>query len=168
MQDRGGGRGGTWQLCLTVALLLAGTGCAPPPEMPKLPLRIEVENPGHLQVAVVNPSKRGLTAAELPPLTRAGSHWDYTVRFTETAGVGVQFREVEAIVRSLTGIIKVLTISLASRVEPYGMTPISIDAVLTTSNPDEPGNLTGVQELIFFGQDDQGLPVRVIVRVPLE
>jgi hypothetical protein len=136
--------------------------------MPKLPLRVEVENPGYLQVAVVNPSKRGLTTAELPPLTRAGSRWDYTVRFTETAGIGVQFREVQATVRSLTGITKVLTIPLASRVEPDGTTPISIEAVLTTSNPDEPGNLTGVQELIFLGQDDQGQPVRVIVRVPLE
>jgi hypothetical protein len=57
---------------------------------------------------------------------------------------------------------------LASRVEPQGTTPIVVDANLSTSNPEYPGNLTGIQELVFLGQDDSGRPVRISVRVPLE
>ena len=158
-----------WRLGLSVAVLLAGAGCEyHVREVAKLPLQVEVENPGHLRVVVVEARKRALPAAELPPYQRAGSRWDYTVRFTETSGVGVQFREVQATVRSLTGVRATRTIPLASRVEPGGTTPIFIDATLSTSNPEEPGNLTGVEELVFLGQDDRGAPVRVVVRVPLE
>ena len=154
---------------LVVALLLAGAGCEYHlREVAKLPLQVAVENPGHLRVAVVGTSKRPLAAAELPPFHHAGSRWDYTVRFTDTSGVGVQFREVQTTVRSLTGVTATRTIPLASRVEPQGTTPIAIDAFLSSSNPEEPGNLTGVQELVFLGRDDHGQPVRVIVRVPLE
>jgi len=151
------------------AVLLAGAGCGPHVrEVAKLPLQVEVENPGHLRVEVVNPTKRPLAPSELTPFQRAGSRWDYTVRFTETDGVGVQFREVQATVRSLAGVTAARTIPLASRVEPQGTTPIFIHATLSTSNPEEPENLTGVEELVFFGQDDRGVPVRVVVRVPLE
>ncbi len=154
-------------LWLAVVLLLAGTGCEPLPELPKLPAQVEVENPGQLRIVVDRGTKRPLAPPELPPLTRAGSRWEYAVRFTDTGGVGVQFREVQATVRSLSGIASTRTIPLASRVEPHGTTPISIDAVIVTANPEAPGNLTGVQELIFVGQDDRGAPVRVTVRVPL-
>ncbi len=167
MEDR------RWRLKLGVGLwlavvpLLAGTGCEPLPQLPKLPAQVEVENPGQLGVAVDRVTKRPLAPPELPPLTTAGFRWDYMVRFTNTGGVGVQFREVQATVRSLTGIASTRTIPLASRVEPLGTTSMAIDAVLVTSHPEEPGNLTGVQELIFLGQDDRGAPIRVIVRVPL-
>lgn len=158
-----------WLLCLAVTLLLGGAGCEyHVRQVARLPLQVEVENPGHLRVAVVGTSKRSLAAAELPPFHRAGSRWEYTVRFTDTAGVGVQFREVQATVRSLTGVTATRTIPLVSRVEPQGTAPIAIEAFLSTSNPEEPGNLTGVQELVFLGRDDHGQPVRVIVRVPLE
>jgi hypothetical protein len=83
-------------------------------------------------------------------------------------GVGVQFQEVEATVRSLTGFVATRVIPLGSRIEPWGTTPVSIHAFLSTSNPDDPGNLTGVQELTFFGRDDDGMPIRIVVRVPLE
>jgi len=150
-------------------LALVGASCEyRAPDLPKLPAGIQVDGPPHLRVAVVNPSKRPLAPNELPPLTRAGSRWDYSVQFTDTGGVGVQFREVQATVRSLTGITGARTIPLPSRVEPQGTTPIGIDATLSTSNPETPGNLTGVQELVFLGQDDSGRPVRVFVRVPLE
>jgi hypothetical protein len=82
--------------------------------------------------------------------------------------VGVQLLMVEATVRSLTGITSTTVTRLPSRVEPQGTTPIQIHAVLSSSNPEEPGNVTGVQELTFLGSDDRGDPVRVIVRVPLE
>jgi hypothetical protein len=137
-------------------------------ERPKLPVRVEVENPGHLQVAVVNVSRRPLAPSELPKPDLTGIRWEYAVQFTDTAGIGVQFREVQATVRSLTGFTATRNIPLASRVERRGSTPISIDAYLMTSNPEERANLTGVQELTFLGQDDGGQPVRVIVRVPLE
>lgn len=157
-------------LCLTISGVLAGAGCGrgQHPEVAKLPARVEVENPGHLRVVVVPMSKKPLPAGELPPLTRAGTRWQHEVLFTETAGVGVQFREVEATVRSLTGVTATRTIPLSSRVEPQGTTPITIEAFLVTSNPDEPGNLSGVQELVFHGQNDRGGQLRVIVRVPLE
>ncbi len=166
-----GGRG-LWAvvvIALSVPGLLAGAGCEyRPPELPKLPVRIEVESPPHLRVAVANATKRPLAPGELPPSTRAGARWDYSVRFTDTGGLGVQLREVQATVRSLTGISATRTIPLPSRVEPQGTIAIAIDATLSTSNPENPGNLTGIQELVFLGQDDRGLPVRVFVRVPLE
>lgn len=169
MRIRGRRVGPAGLVGLVVELLLAGAGCEYHlREVAKLPLQVEVENPGHLRVAVVGTSKRPLAAAELPPFHHAGSRWDYTVRFTDTSGVGVQFREVQTTVRSLTGVTATRTIPLASRVEPQGTTPIAIDAFLSSSNPEEPGNLTGVQELVFLGRDDHGQPVRVIVRVPLE
>jgi hypothetical protein len=136
--------------------------------LPKLPVRIEAESPPHLRVAVINPTKRPLAPNELPPLTRAGSRWDYAVQFTDTGGIAVQFREVQATVRSLTGITATRTFPLPSRVEPQGTTPIQIEATLVTSDPERPGSLTGVQELVFLAQDDSGRPVRVFVRVPLE
>jgi hypothetical protein len=148
---------------------LAGASCEyRPPELPKLPVGIQVEGPAHLRVVVGNPTKRPLAPNELPPLTTAGSRWDYTVQFTDTGGVGVQFREVQATVRSLTGVSATRTIPLPSRVEPQGTTPIQIDATLATSYPERPGSLTGVQELVFLAQDDSGRPVRITVRVPLE
>jgi hypothetical protein len=156
-------------LGLTFGWLLVGASCEyRVREVAKLPLQVEVENPGHLRVAVVSAAKRPLTPQELPAFHLAGSRWEYAVRFTDTAGVAVQFREVQATVRSLTGLAAARTLPLASRVEPQGTTSISIDAYLSTSDPEEPGNLTGVQELIFLGQDDHGQPVRVTVRVPLE
>lgn len=158
-----------WWLGLWVAVLLAGAGCEyRAPEVAKLPVRIEIENPGHLRVAVSNPSKRALAPQELGTFQRAGWRWDYAVQFTDTAGVGVEFREVQATVRSLAGVAATRTIPLASRVEPHGTTPISIHATLSTSNPEAPENLSGVEELVFLGADDRGAPVRVIVRVPLE
>ena len=149
--------------------LLGGTGCVSlPPEVAKLPLQVRVENPGHLRVGVVRATKRPLATAELRPFEHGGFRWDYSVEFTDTAGVGVQFMVVEASVRSLTGISATTVTQLASRVEPLGTTPIQIHAVLSSSNPDEPGNVSGVQELTFLGVDDRGESVRVIVRVPLE
>jgi len=157
-----------WQLGLLLALL-AGTGCEHRVrDVAKLPLQVEVQNPGHLRVAVIETGKRALTPTELPPFQRAGYRWDHTVRFTESAGVAVQFREAQATVRSLSGVTATRTIPLGSRVEPQGTTPILIDATLSTSNPEEPENLTGVEEVVFLGQDDRGAPVRVVVRVPLE
>ncbi len=153
---------------LALVPLLGGAGCQPLPELPKLPLQVEVENPGQLRVVVVPLSRRPLAAGELPPWTRAGVRWDNEVIFTETVGIGVQFRELENTVRSLTGVSTTHPIPLSSRVEPYGTTPIPIAASLATSNPDQPGNLSGVQELIFLGRNDRGGLIRVIVRVPLE
>jgi hypothetical protein len=156
------------KVVLPLAGLLIGAGCEPLPEMLKLPIQVEVENPGHLRVVVVPMSKQPLAGGELPPSTQAGVRWEHEVLFTETAGIGVQFREVEATVRSLTGFVATRTIPLSSRVEPQGTTPISIAASLVTSNPSEPGNLSGVQELVFLGRNDRGGLIRVIVRVPLE
>jgi hypothetical protein len=158
-----------WRLGLWIALVILGVGCGHHlREVATLPIQTEIENPGNLRVVVVSATKRPLAAAEIPRSHRAGSRWEYTVRFTDTAGVGVQFREVRATVRSLTGVTATRAIPLVSRVEPQGTTPIFIHAVLSTSDAGEPGNLTGVQELLFLGQDDRGTPVRVIVRVPLE
>lgn len=153
---------------LALVPLLAGAGCEPLPEMPKLPIRVEVENPGQLRVVVVPMSKRPMAAGELPPWTQAGVRWEHEVLFTDTVGVGVQFQEVEVTVRSLTGIVTTRKLPLASRVEPHQTTPISIEASLVTSHPSEPGNLSGVEELVFLGRNDRGGQIRVIVRVPLE
>ncbi len=160
------------QICrLSCAALLAGflaAGCAyVPPEGPKLPLQVQVENPGHLTVAVVNTVKRPIPLGELRPFERAGFRWDFQVLLTDTAGIGVQFRELHVTVKSLSEVTAERVIPLPSRVEPRGTTPIAVAGTLTTSNPDEAENLTGVEELIFLGQDDQGVPVRLIVRVPL-
>jgi hypothetical protein len=154
--------------CVALVAGLLAEGCAYlPPEGPKLPVGIQVENPGHLAAAVVDTIKRPLVAAELRPFERAGFRWDFQVWLTDTAGVGVQFRELQVTLKSLSGVTAERTIPLTSRVEPRGTTPIAVTGTLTTSNPEEPENLTGVEELIFLGQDDQGAPVRIILRVPL-
>lgn len=169
MRVRGGCRVLRWQLGLSVAVLVVGLGCGSPGrKVAKLPLAVEVENPGHLRVAVVETRKRALTQTEISPLERAGSRWDHTLGFTETDGIGVQLRQVQATVRSLAGLTATRTIPLASRVEPRGTTPISADATLSTSHPEEPENLMGVEELVFLGQDDRGAPVQVVIRIPLE
>jgi hypothetical protein len=169
MRIRGLWRAYLWRLGLSVAVLPVGASCVSyVREVPKLPLQVEVENPGHLRVAVVETRKRTLTTAELSQFERAGSRWDHVLSFTETEGIGVQFREVQATVRSLAGLTATRTIPLHSRVEPRETTPISVDATLSTSHPEEPENLTGVEELVFHGQDERGAPVRVVVRIPLE
>ena len=168
MQVKGGCWITAWRLGPILALLVVA-GCEyHVQEVARLPLQVEVQTPDHLQVTVIETGKRPLPPAELSPYERAGYRWNHTVRFTETAGVAVQFREVQATLRSLSGVTATRTIPLGSRVEPQGTTPIQVDARLSTSNPDEPENLTGVEELVFLGQDDHGAPVRVVVRIPLE
>jgi hypothetical protein len=158
-----------WQLGLWIALVILGVGCAPRVrDVARLPVQIEIEFSGNLQVVVVGATKRSLAAAELPPSLRAGSRWEYTVRFADTVGVGVRFQELRSTVRSLAGAATTRTIPLGSRVEPNGMTRILVSAELSTSDPGEPENLAGVQELLFIGRDDLGGPVRILVRVPLE
>jgi len=132
-----------------------------------LPVRTEVEGPPYLRVVVTDWQKRPLTASEMSPMERAGFRWDYLVQITDTGGMTTQFREVTATVRSLTGFRSTRTFPLESRVDPHGTTPITITARLSTGNPDEPGNLTGVEELSFLGRDDDFKLVQLVVRVPL-
>lgn len=136
-------------------------------EVAKLPLRVEVEGPPYLRVVVTDWQKRPLAAGEMSSMERAGFRWDYTVQITDTAGQTVQFREVTASVQSLTGYRSTRTFPLESRVDPHGTVPVTIHAHLSTSNPDEPGNLTGVQELTFLGRDEHWKLVELVVRVPL-
>lgn len=137
-------------------------------EVAPLPPRVEVEGPEFLRVAVVDMAKRPLAASELPVFHRAGFRWDYAVRFTNTGATGVRLEELENRLRSLTGVTATETISLPSRVEPGGTTPITVRAVLSSSDQRQRGDVQGVQELTFRGRDDNGQPVRVVVRVPLE
>ncbi len=53
------------------------------------------------------------------------------------------------------------------KLNPNGTVPITIHAHLSTSNPAEPGNLTGIQELTFLGHDENRTLVELTVRVPL-
>ena len=157
-------------LALGSAALAAGCTLLYPDgarEVAKLPVRVEVEGPPYLRVVVTDWRKRPLAAGEMSALERAGFRWDYTVQITDTAGQTVQFREVTASVRSLTDYRSTRTFPLESRVDPHGTVPITIHAHLSTSNPDEPGNLTGVQELTFLGRDENWKLVELVVRVPL-
>jgi hypothetical protein len=136
-------------------------------EKEKLPVQVEVEGPPYLRVVVADWKKRPLTAGEMSAVERAGFRWDYTVHITDTAGKTVQLREVAATVRSLTGYRSARTFPLESRVDPHGTVPITIHAHLSTSNPDEPGNLTGIQDLTFLGHDENQTLVKLTLRVPL-
>lgn len=137
-------------------------------EIAPLPPRVEVRGPEHLKVEVTDTTKRAVPASELPQFQRAGFRWDYTVRFTETGGVGVRLERLENQLRSQTGVTSTESVTLPSRVEPKGSTPISVRALLTTSDPGQQGNLRGIQTLTFRGQDDRNQPVEVVVRVPLD
>jgi hypothetical protein len=137
-------------------------------EVAPLPTRVEVEGPEQLRAVVTDMNKRPLTASELAQFQTAGFRWDYTVRFTSTAPSGVRLEQVENKLTNLTGVARTDTVTLPSRVEPGGTTPIKIQAMLATSNPAQRGELQGVQELTFLGKDDAGAPVRVVVRVPLD
>jgi len=100
-------------------------------------------------------------------MERARVRWDYVVQITDTAGKTVHFSEVTATVRSLTGYRSTRTFPLESRIDSKGTVPITIHAYLSTSNPNEPGNLTGIQDLTFLGHDENRNLVELIVRVPL-
>ena len=150
-----------------LAAVLAAACSYPPPDVATLPVRTEVEGPPYLRAVVTGWQKRPLAADEMSPMERAGFRWDYIVQITDTGGQAVQFREVTATVRSLTGFRSTRTFPLESRVEPYGTTPITINARLSTSNPDEPGNLTGVEELTFLGRDGEFKLIQLAVHVPL-
>jgi len=151
-----------------LALTVLGAGCAhetqPAAQLPSQPI---VRAPADLRVAVVGITKRPLAAGELAPFERAGLRWEYGLQIADTGKVGVRLEQVQNSVRSLSGVASTKTIPLPSRVEPNGTTTIDIRAVLSTSNPEEPGNLRGVQELVFLGRDDQGRPVQFTVEVPL-
>jgi hypothetical protein len=152
-----------------ILALLVLTGCVRyVPVTPRFPVQVEMEGLGPLTAAVVNTTKRPLTAAELPEYHRAGTRWDYIVRFTNPGRVGVRLAEVLITLRSLSWVETVERVPLPSRVEPGGVTPIAIRAALSTSEPDNPANLTGVQELTFRGWTDDGSPLRIVIRVPLE
>jgi len=150
-----------------IAAVLVASCSYPLPDVATLPVRTEVEGPAYLRVVVTDWQKRPLTAGEMSPMERAGFRWDYTVQITDTGGMTTQFREVTATVKSLTGFRSTRTFPLESRVDPRGTTPITINARLSTSNPDEPGNLTGVEELTFLGRDDDFKLIQLVVRVPL-
>jgi hypothetical protein len=137
-------------------------------EVAPLPARVEVEGPQELRAVVTDMKKRPLAASELAQFNSAGYRWDYTVRFTSTAPSGVRLEQVENRVKSLTGTTTLESTQLPSRVESGGTTPITVHAVLSSSNPGQRGALQGVQELTFRGRDDGGQPVQVVVRVPLE
>jgi len=159
---------GLWIGLAALGLLLGACRDYRAEELAPLPPRVEVRGPDHLRVEVVNMAKRPLAASELTQFQRAGVRWDYTVRFTDTGGVGVRLEGLENQLRSQTGVTATETISLPSRVEPNGSTPVTVQAALATSDPGQPGNLRGIQTLTFRGRDDRGGPVEVVVRVPLE
>lgn len=148
------------------ALLVGGCRDYRVEEVAPLPARVEVQGP--LQAQVVDLAKQPLPVSALPQLQRAGVRWDYTLQLTDTSGTGVRLEQLENVVQSRTGVTARETTTLPSRVEPRGTTPIRVRATLSTSDPAQPGNLQGVQTLTFRGQDDQGRPVEVVVRVPLE
>ncbi len=164
-------RGGVRIIARRVVCLLAllsFAGCVYEVEKPAIiPLRIDVQS-SHLQASLAETRKEPLPPPELSTFERAGYRWFFTVRFTETAGIGVQFREVQATVRSLSGFSATRTFPLVSRVEPNGTTPIQVDARLSTSHPEELGNLTGAEELVFLGMDDRGNPIRANITIPLQ
>lgn len=149
--------------------LLALGGCIYP--MPRQPLvvpRLQVQAPEHLTVTVAEMRRLPLAASELGPLQRAGVRWEYEVRFAETRGIGVRLELLRMTVRSLSGTAAHRVQSLPSRVEPFGTTPIKVEAFLSSSDLAARGDLSGVQELLFVGTDDRGGAVQVSLRVPLE
>jgi len=159
---------------VAAGLALAGAalfcaGCLGPlrREAP-IPPRLQVRGPVHLTATVAGMTKRPLPPAELTPPQRAGFRWEYQLRIGDSGGLGVRLEALHMTVRSLSGITASQVQTLPSRVEAGGSTPISLQAYLATSSPDEPGDLVGVHELTFLGTDEQGGPVRLEVRVPLE
>lgn len=144
-------------------------GCVHPPrrEAP-VPPPLEIRAPAHLTLEVTEMARRPLPPGQLTPPQRAGYRWTYQLRFSDTGGVGVRLEEVRMTVRSLSGIRADGSQPLPSRVEAHGSVPISLEAFLATSSPDEPGDLVGVHELTFLGTDDRGQSIQIEVRVPLE
>jgi hypothetical protein len=163
-------------IVLLAALILGGSagslflaGCmAPLRREAAAPPPLQVQAPSHLAVAVTGMTKRPMAPEEFTPPQRAGFRWEYQLRISDTGGIGVRLEALHMTVRSLSGITAGRVQSLPSRVEPDGSTPISLQAYLVTSSPDEPGDLVGVHELTFLGTDDRGRAVKLEVRVPLE
>ncbi|MBI3988733.1 MAG: hypothetical protein HY347_03860 [candidate division NC10 bacterium] len=128
----------------------------------------EVHGASTLSIEVVKMSKRALQADELPSGTVRGVRWDYTLQFKDVAGVGVEILRLtmKVLVDS-----KPLTSTerwFPLRVDVSGRAEAHFSASISTSLPDQPGELKGVHELLLEGRNGRDEEVTLTIRVPLE
>lgn len=157
-------------LGVALVLGLAGVQCAPAIKTPTLrkPPQVEVEGAGDLKVSVTDMRKRPLKAEELGPLVKAGYLWEYRVRVSNPTGPGLTLDRLRLNVQNLWGRSWPGDRPLKVTIEPQGTGEAAIEARLSTSDPEDPASLTGIQTLTFLGRTDIGMPVSFTLRVPLD
>lgn len=128
----------------------------------------EVHGTSSLSIEVVKMRKRPLRAGELPSGTVRGVRWDYTLRFKDEVGIGV---EIVRLTMKVMADSKLLTSAerwFPLRVDAGGRADAHFSASISTSLPDQPGELTGVHELLLEGRNGRDEEVTITIRVPLE
>lgn len=156
-------------LGLALFLAFVGLRCAPPKRVPSVvkPTQVKVEGVKPLVVSVTEMQKRPLRPDELTPFAKAGSLWEYQVKVENPSDVGVDLGLLHITVQNLWGESWDEDKPLNVRLEEGSERDVSVQARLTTSNPQDRASLTGVQTLTFSGRDDDGGSIRFTVRVPL-
>ncbi len=128
----------------------------------------EVQGASSLSVEIVEMSKRDRGAGELPSSTVRGVRWDYTLRFRDQAGIGVEFLRLTMTVMSGSRPLTSEERWFPLRVDAGGRADAHFSASLSTSLTDQPGALMGVQELVLEGRNGRDEEVTITIRVPLE
>jgi len=128
----------------------------------------EVQGTSSLAVEVVKMAKRPLKAGELPSGTVQGIRWDYTLRFKDQAGIGVEFLRLTMKVLANTKPLTSAERWFPLRVDAGGAVEASFSASIATSVPDQPGGLSGVHELLLEGRNGRDEAVAITIRIPLE
>ncbi len=160
-----------WKFLGVVLVLgLVGVQCAPGIKTPTLrkPPQVEVEGVGELKVSVTDMRKRPLQPEELGPFGRAGYLWEYRVRISNPTGTGIALDRLRLNVQNLWGRSWPGDRPVSLKIEPKGTDEATIQARLSTSDPEDQASLTGIQSLIFLGRTDNGSPVSFTLRVPLD
>lgn len=129
---------------------------------------LEVQGTASVAIEIVAMNKRPLKAGELPSGTVRGVRWEYTLRFKDQAGIGV---EIDRLVMKVTADSKPLTSAerwFPLRVDAGGAAEAYFSASIATSVPDQPGELSGVHELLLEGRNGRDEAVAITIRVPLK
>jgi hypothetical protein len=155
---------------LTLFLALLSLRCAPPKKIHSVvkPAEIEVEGAGPLVVAVTGMRKRPLMSRELGPPATGGFLWEYRVKIANPTDIGITLVRLRITVQNLEGKSWPGDQPLNVRVEAEGEQQVSLEARLASWDPQSKPGVTGVQTSTFLGHHDDGQPITLTVRVPLD
>lgn len=155
---------------LTLFLALLSLRCAPPKEIHSVvkPAEVEVKGAGPLVVTVTGMQKRPLMSRELAPPATGGFLWEYQVKIANPTDTGITLVRLRITVQNLLGESWPGDQPLNLRVEAGSEQQVLLQARLASSDPQSKPGVTGVETSTFLGHHDDGQPISLTVRVPLD